>query len=228
MAGPSSVPKIRTDLAYFGVVSRVISNTEFVAAGLAGLGDGALVGYTAYVLAKANGTTTPPHAERPAVTAYVSSSGTFTHVAYTAPLAVGDHLLLLHPNLADLSGTATQVAKLAGWEVKGTHAHANNLNWQTVFTLTTTTRKKVHSIWLYFANLTQNMVYRLSYNFGGLGVYVPFDSNAAVPWTPADDDGVLIACNCAIGNNLRLELQSQVLEGAARNIPYEVYAEDME
>jgi len=102
VADPSSFPKIRTDLAYYGVVTRVISATQFVAAGLAGLGDGALVGYAAYVLAKANGTTTAPHAEQPAVSAYVSGSGTFTHAAYTAPLAVGDQLLLLHPNISTI------------------------------------------------------------------------------------------------------------------------------
>ena len=102
MAGPSSVPKIRTDLAYYGVVTRVISATQFVAAGLAGLGDGALVGYAAYVLSKANGTLTAPHTEQPAVTVYVSASGTFTHVAYTANLAVGDQLILLHPNISTI------------------------------------------------------------------------------------------------------------------------------
>ncbi len=106
MAAPSSVPKIRTDLAYFGVVTRVISNTQFVAAGLAGLGDGTLVGYAAYVLAKADGTTTPPHAEQPAVTAYVSALGMFTHVAYTAAVAVGDQLLLLHANIARIMNSA--------------------------------------------------------------------------------------------------------------------------
>ena len=115
MAAPSSVPKIRTDLAYFGVVTRVISATQFIAAGLAGLGDGALVGYAAYVLAKADGTITTPHAEQPAVTAYISSSGTFTHAAYTAPLAVGDQLLILHPNIsANITSILTQINKLGG------------------------------------------------------------------------------------------------------------------
>ncbi len=103
MAGPAGgVTKVRTDLAYFGVVTRIISNTQFVAAGLKGLGDGALVGYAAYVLAKADGTVTPPHAEQPAVSVYVSATGTCTHVAYTAPLAVGDQLLLLHPNISTI------------------------------------------------------------------------------------------------------------------------------
>lgn len=115
MAQPSSVPKIRTDLAYYGLVTRVISATQFVAAGLAGLGDGALVNYAAYVMAKANGTITPPHAEQPAVSAYVSSSGTFTHAVYTAALAVGDHLLLLHPDISTTANAIkTQTDKLAG------------------------------------------------------------------------------------------------------------------
>lgn len=229
MAEPSSFPKIRTDLAYYGVITRVISATQFVAAGLAGLGDGALVGYAAYVLAKANGTTTAPHAEQPAVSAYVSATGTFTHVAYTAPLAVGDQLLLLHPNISTIVATLrTQIDKLAGGETVATHSHQNNVNWQTVVTIDPGgLRRKVHSIWLNFVNLTQNTVWRLSYNFGGLG-YEVFNSNAALPWTPAMDNGVLLDVRTVIAHELILEIQSQVLEGAARNIPYEIYWENME
>ncbi len=100
MPGIGSVPKIRTDLAYFGVVTQVVSTTQFVAAGLAGLGNGALSGYAAYVMKKADGTTTAPHGEQPAISAYVSASGTFTHTAYTTGLAVGDQLLLMHPNIS--------------------------------------------------------------------------------------------------------------------------------
>lgn len=114
MAQSSSVPRIRTDLAFFGRVTQVISNTQFVAAGLAGLGDGALVGYAAYVLVKADGTITAPHAEQPAVSAYVTASGTFTHVAYTATLTVGDQLLLLHPNVSSaVTGVATLLTRLS-------------------------------------------------------------------------------------------------------------------
>jgi hypothetical protein len=102
MAESTGFPKLRTDLAYYGTVTRVISATQFVAAGLAGLGDGALAGYAAYVMGKANGTTTPPHGEQPAVSVYVSATGTFTHAPYTAGLAVGDQLLLLHPSIASI------------------------------------------------------------------------------------------------------------------------------
>jgi len=230
MAESSGFPKLRTDLAYYGVVTRVISATQFVAAGLAGLGDGALTTYAAYVLAKRDGTITPPHGEQPAVTAYVSGSGTFTHAAYTAPLAISDQLLLLHPNISpvDLTAITTQTDKLAGGETVGTHSHQNNVNWQTVVTIDPSgLRRKVHSIWLNFVNLTQNTVWRLSYNFGGLG-YEVFNSNAGLPWTPAMDNGVLLDVRAVIAHELRLEIQSQVLEGAIRNIPYEIYWENME
>jgi len=233
VAVPSSFPKIRTDLAYYGVVTRVISATQFVAAGLAGLGDGALTTYAAYVLAKRDGTITPPHGEQPAVTAYVSGSGTFTHAAYTAPLAVGDQLLLLHPNISpvDLTAITTQTDKLAGGETVAVHAHADNANWQDVFEWTPlATRRKVHSIWLDFVNFAaalQTVAYRLSTKIDGVN-YRVFESNVAAPWTIAMDDGVLIACNFVIAHDFKLEIQRSVAEGGPVNVPYEVYYEDME
>ncbi len=118
MAGPAGGgTRVRTDLAYYGVVTRVISATQFVAGGLAGMGDGALVGYAAYVLAKADGTVTAPHGEQPAVTVYVSSTGTFTHPAYTAPVAVGDQVLLLHPNIGAALALTRQVAFMDFWSI---------------------------------------------------------------------------------------------------------------
>ena len=105
MARSSSIPKIRTDLAYYGVVTQVLSATSFIILGLVGFGDGAFVGYTGYVLQKADGTTTPPHQEQPAITGYTSRTGLFTHAGYTAPLAVGDRLLILHPGLGGVGTT---------------------------------------------------------------------------------------------------------------------------
>ena len=131
-----------------------------------------------------------------------------------------------HYGLA-LAAMKVQVDKLAGWEIKDTHAHANNIVWQQVLVITTTTRKLIKNIWLDFVNLTQNMEYRLSYKIDGTN-YRVFDSNAASPWTPAADDGVLIYCDFIISSDLKLELKSAVGEGAIRNIPYEVDGEDME
>jgi hypothetical protein len=112
MAEPSSVPQIRTDLAQWGVVTKVLSATQFVAAGLAGLGDGALEGYTSYVLAKHDGTITPPHGELSAVSAYISKTGTITHVAYTVPLVVGDQVLLLFYNISTAFGASPSIQEV--------------------------------------------------------------------------------------------------------------------
>lgn len=107
---------------------------------------------------------------------------------------------------------------LLGAESKGIHSHVNNLNWQEVVTISTTRRGKVLAIWLDFVNLTQNMNMRLRYKIDGTN-FRPFWSDT---WLVASDDGVLINVPRGISNDLELSLQSAVLEGAARDIPYEV------
>ena len=102
MAGPSSVPLIRYDLASYGLVTEVINATTFRAAGMAGQGNGAFAGYHVYVLKKTDGTIAAPHGEEADCTAYVSASGQFTHAAFSAPLSRGDAILLLHPVMAQV------------------------------------------------------------------------------------------------------------------------------
>lgn len=239
MAGPAGgVTRVRTDLAYYGVVTRVISNTQFVAAGLAGLGNGALVGYAAYVLAKADGTTTPPHAEQPAVTAYVSTSGTFTHAAYTAPLAVGDQLLLLHPNIstlviatiaaiaANISSILAQTDKLAGLApVSGVTA----ANWQTaeqdVVSLgADNVRNKLHSLLLDINALGGQITIRLYMQINGVERRV-YQQTFTVA---ADGPGIWIV-NGTIGIHevLRVTLESNLPADNGRNVAYDYMLEAM-
>ncbi len=93
----------RYDLARYAQITRVVSATQFVASGLAGFGDSYFVGYSVWVLRKADGTTTAPKDDAPAaINAYVSSSGTVTHNAFSANLAAGDEILILHPTLATI------------------------------------------------------------------------------------------------------------------------------
>ena len=125
-----------------------------------------------------------------------------------------------------LSAVKTQTDKLAGATDSGVHAHANNIVRQIVFEWTPlAARRKVHSIWLDFTELTQSTVYYLSTKVDGAN-YKDFQSNAAVPWTVADDDGVLIAVGADIDEDFKLEIQSLVLEGAGRNVPYRVTYEN--
>jgi hypothetical protein len=114
--------------------------------------------------------------------------------------------------------------RLAGEEDAGTHSHANNVNWQNVITITTDLRHKVQAVWLDFVNLTQNMNLRMQYEIDG--------ANARTFWTDTwlttEEDGVLVNVPRGIAHNLTLDLQSAVLEGAARDIPYQVIYEEME
>lgn len=125
---------------------------------------------------------------------------------------------------AQVDAIKEQTDKLAGLEAAGTHSHANNLNWQNVVTITTTARHKVHAIWLDMVNLTQNTNMRMQYEIDGANPRIFWQDD----WLVADDDGVLINVPRAIADNLTLDIQSQVLEGAARDIPYKVIYEEME
>lgn len=127
--------------------------------------------------------------------------------------------------MIDLIGRLNRIlSRQAGGETPGTHAHADNLNWQVVATIATTTRIKIHAIWLDFVNLTQNMNMRLSYTVDGTTPRIFWTDT----WLATDEDGVLINIPRAIANDLTLEVQSAVAEGAIRNIPYEIITEDME
>jgi len=135
MAGPSSVPLIRYDLAFYGLVTQVINATTFRAAGMVGQGDGAFAGYSIYVLKKSGGTTLAPHGEQVECSAYVSATGQFTHAAFTSPLERGDAILLLHPVMAavyfntfyDLSsyGVVTQVIDANNFIAEGLVGHGD-------------------------------------------------------------------------------------------------------
>ncbi len=228
MAGPAGgVTKVRTDLAYFGVVTRIISNTQFVAAGLAGLGDGALVGYAAYVLAKADGTITAPHAEQPAVTAYVSSSGTFTHAAYTVPLAAGDQLLLLHPNIStNISSLITQVNKLAGeTPVSGTTtANWNAAEADIISIGTDNIRNKLHSLVLDINPLVGTVTIRLYQQVNGVERRVYQQT-----FTVAADGPGLWIVNGTVGIHevLRVTAQSNNAADNGQAIGYDLMLEAM-
>ena len=212
---------------HFGVVTRVISATQFVAAGLAGLGDGALVGYSAYVLAKANGTTTAPHAEQPVVNAYISSSGTFTHVAYTASLTVGDQLLILHPNIStNITSILTQINKLAG---VAPDAGSTVANWQAaeadiVSIGANDIRNKLHSLVLDINALVGTVTTRLYMQVNGVERRVYQQA-----FTVAADGPGLWIVNGTIGIHevLRVTAQSNNAADNGQTIGYNFSLENM-
>lgn len=99
-------------LAFYGVVTTATDTTHFKVSSLADFGAGwfkpnAGAAYEIYVV-QAEGAA--PEGEQTPVVAYTTGDGTFQHAVFTAQLAVGDEVLILHPLLSSLGTKATAAA----------------------------------------------------------------------------------------------------------------------
>lgn len=92
-------------LAYIGTVSTATDTTHFKASNLGGYGDAYFKNWTVYPLWDADGAGAAPQNEYQTASAYTSTDGSFTHGAFSAQLAVGDKILLLHPTIAALANS---------------------------------------------------------------------------------------------------------------------------
>jgi hypothetical protein len=89
---------VKNDLCYRTAVVSIISPTEFTCT--LNLGDSEFIGYFAYVQRDIGGLGAPPQGEKQPVVGYTGITGDIVIAnAYTAPLQVGDEILLLHPIL---------------------------------------------------------------------------------------------------------------------------------
>lgn len=92
-------------LCYYGIVTAVPGANQFTCAALLGLGDDKFLDlagkpYQAYVLRDVGGAAAAPQGETRPITDYVSATGTFTTLSFSAAVAVGDEVLIMHPALA--------------------------------------------------------------------------------------------------------------------------------
>lgn len=119
-----------------------------------------------------------------------------------------------------------QVQLLSGSHVSGTHSHANNLLEQDIFERLVTKRTKVIGIILDLSALTQNATVRFYTKPDGTNY------RAANPTTyTAGTDNPLFFIEAGlqcVNTDFRVTLQSAVLEGAVRNVPYRYLIEQME
>ena len=162
MAGPSSVPLIRYDLASYGVVTRVVNATTFRAAGMVGQGDGTFQDYGIYVLTKGDRSTNPPHHERQTCAGYTGATGEFSHAAFTANLAVGDAVLIIHPSVA-----FEYSIDIASYPGSTTH------NWEAAEQTVLTAGgigviNNIHALWLDINALAGNIIVRLYHNINAV------------------------------------------------------------
>ena len=106
-------------LVYRGTVTTYTDTTHFKVSSFPAYGNASDFGneffkdYVIYIVWDAGGAGAAPQGESTPVTAYTSSDGTITHAVFTTPLAVGDEILLIHP---DIDAT-TLIADLD--EIKG-------------------------------------------------------------------------------------------------------------
>jgi hypothetical protein len=87
-------------LVFKATVTTYTDTTHFKASGLAGFGNDYFGGpnnsWYVYALRDSGGAGALPQGEDETISDYVSSDGTFTHTAFTTPLAVGDEVLIVH------------------------------------------------------------------------------------------------------------------------------------
>jgi len=81
-----------------GTVTTATSSTVFAATELIGHGDDSFDGWSVYVFYDTAGTGAAPQGESQPISGYVSLTGVFTHTTFTADLAVGDEVLIMHPD----------------------------------------------------------------------------------------------------------------------------------
>ena len=115
----SNVLEQHHGLVFRGTVTTYTDTTHFKVSGFPAYGDASdfpndfFTDYKVYVVWDSGGAGSAPQGEDEDVTAYTSSDGTITHVAFTAPVAVGDEILLIHPSIAG----STVIADLS--DIKG-------------------------------------------------------------------------------------------------------------
>jgi hypothetical protein len=97
---------ISSGLAFVGVVTAVPGANQFTIPTLIGHGDTAFVNWNAFVFWDAGGAGAAPQGEQQAITGYVSATGIFTTGAFTAAVAVGDVMLIMHPEIAAILNLA--------------------------------------------------------------------------------------------------------------------------
>jgi hypothetical protein len=100
-------------LSFKAIVTTATSTTVFAASGLTGKGNDFFTDYYAYVVWDAGGASAAPQGEIRPISDYVSSTGTFTHTAFSAQTATTDEILIVHKSIAFAFGAPIDSTPLA-------------------------------------------------------------------------------------------------------------------
>ena len=107
----STVSPQRIDnLSYHATVSTYTNVTTFSASSIAGYGDDYFNNWYVYVVRDSAGAGAAPQGEPPSqISNYVSATGTFTHAAFTVPIAATDEIIILHSTIGSIISSSTTI-----------------------------------------------------------------------------------------------------------------------
>lgn len=101
---------------------------------------------------------------------------------------------------------------------------ANALTEQDAVVITLTTRNKIFGVDLDVSNLTQPTTFRIYRKVDGTNYRLADSLN----WSSSDPDIVFIQTPFAYDEDIKITIQSSVVEGATREIPYKIVKETMD
>jgi hypothetical protein len=216
-------------LCYSGTVTAIPGPNEFTIPTLAGKGAGKFLDlsgvapYYAFVFRDAGGGGAAPQNESQPVTNYATLTGSFMTAAFSAPVDIGDEILIIHPFLArimNLYGLPPAVGTVTG-------------NWQTAEADLVTigapnTKYKLHSLMVGIQNLVGNISIRLYINVAGTERRI-YPIPAAMTFNVATDGPAIpvVMGTLGIHNALRVTMQSDNAADNGQGVDYDYMLEAM-
>ena len=234
---------IDTGLAYRGTVTAIPGANQFTIPSFIGKGlgkfNGAAGPYGAYVFRDAGGLGAAPQGEMQLITAFNSLTGVFTTAAFTAPIQVGDEIIIMNPSLADIlvlaaSPFPAQIGLLHGMvPVTGFTSAAWNgggVGGTLVCAIGAAgVRYKVHSLIIDIAALGGNVTPMLYITVAGvLRKIFPPTTGTTINVAAGDAPGIaIINGTFGIANQLQVRAYSDAPGDDLTNINYEYFLEAM-
>jgi hypothetical protein len=189
-----------------------------------GFDNSQFAGYSAYVLHDAGDAGAAPQTEQQLITAFVGTSGQITIAAgYTAAIAVGDALLLLHPSIANSLKTSGQAPVVGSTTANWQAAEAN------LITLgANDVRNKVHSLIVGIQNLIGNITIRMYTQVNGVERQV-WPTPLATTFIIGTDGPAIAVINGTWGIHeaLRVTVQSSNAADNGAAVTYDAMLESM-
>jgi len=119
-------------LVFKGTVTTATSSTVFASTDLTGHGNDAFINdWYVYVFHDAGGAGAAPQGEYRSISDYVSSTGTFTHTAFSADLALTDEVFIVHSSMLPADGNVFARTGVVYFVGKGGNDANNAETWET-------------------------------------------------------------------------------------------------